>query len=70
MGQWRAVKAKVLLRALKRAGWVIIRQKGSHRTLAYQNKQHITFAFHDGEEIGPKMLARYAKHAGLSPEDI
>jgi hypothetical protein len=28
------------------------------------------FAFHDGEEIGPKMLARLAKHTGLEPEDM
>jgi hypothetical protein len=25
------------------------------------------FAFHDGEEIGPKMLARIAKHTGITP---
>jgi hypothetical protein len=28
------------------------------------------FAFHDDEEIGPKMLARMAKRTGLSPEDL
>jgi len=28
------------------------------------------FAFHDGEEIGHKMLARAAKHAGLKPNDL
>jgi len=28
------------------------------------------FAFHDGEEIGPRMLARIAKHTGLWPEDL
>jgi predicted RNA binding protein YcfA (HicA-like mRNA interferase family) len=28
------------------------------------------FAFHDGEEIGPKMLARIAKHTGLEPSDL
>jgi predicted RNA binding protein YcfA (HicA-like mRNA interferase family) len=28
------------------------------------------FAFHDGEEIGPRMLARIAKHTGLKPEDL
>ena len=28
------------------------------------------FAFHDGEEIGPRMLARIAKHTGLQPEDL
>jgi predicted RNA binding protein YcfA (HicA-like mRNA interferase family) len=28
------------------------------------------FAFHDKEEIGPKMLARIARHTGLKPEDL
>jgi hypothetical protein len=28
------------------------------------------FNFHDGEEIGPRMLARIAKHTGLGPEDL
>jgi predicted RNA binding protein YcfA (HicA-like mRNA interferase family) len=28
------------------------------------------FAFHDREEIGPKMLARIAKKTGLRPEDL
>ena len=27
-------------------------------------------AFHDRDEIGPKMLARIAKHTGLKPEDL
>ena len=29
-----------------------------------------TFAFHDADEVGPRMLARVAKHTGLSPSDI
>ena len=29
-----------------------------------------TFAFHDSEELGPKMLARVAKATGLKPEDL
>jgi len=28
------------------------------------------FAFHDSQEIGPKMLARIAKKTGLRPEDL
>jgi hypothetical protein len=28
------------------------------------------FAFHDREEIGPRMLSRIAKHSGLKPEDL
>lgn len=28
------------------------------------------FGFHDNEEIGPKMLAKIAKHTGLEPGDL
>ena len=30
----------------------------------------VVFAFHDREEIGPKMLARIAKNTGLEPKDL
>jgi hypothetical protein len=28
------------------------------------------FAFHDAEEIGPRMLTRIARHTGLTPRDL
>jgi hypothetical protein len=28
------------------------------------------FAFHDDDEIGPRMLAWIAKHTGLTPDDL
>jgi len=28
------------------------------------------FAFHDDDEIGPRMLSRIAKRTGLRPEDL
>jgi predicted RNA binding protein YcfA (HicA-like mRNA interferase family) len=28
------------------------------------------FGFHDNEEIGPHMLAKIAKHTGLTPDDL
>jgi predicted RNA binding protein YcfA (HicA-like mRNA interferase family) len=30
----------------------------------------VIFAFHDDEELGPKMLARIAKQTGLTPDDL
>jgi hypothetical protein len=27
-------------------------------------------AFHDADEIGPRMLERIARHTGLAPEDL
>jgi len=68
--EWHAVKASKVLRALVALGWHIKRQKGSHRILAKSGFPDVTFAFHDGEEIGPRMLSRIAKYTGLAPENV
>lgn len=70
MSNWPSVKAKRLLAALYSLGWKLKRQSGSHRTLSREGWQDVVFAFHDGEEIGPRMLARLTKHTGLTPEDL
>jgi predicted RNA binding protein YcfA (HicA-like mRNA interferase family) len=70
MSQWPSVKAQPVLAALLRIGWQIKRQTGSHKTLARPGWPDFVFAFHDNDEIGPKMLARIAKHTGLTPDDL
>ncbi|MBK1631670.1 hypothetical protein CKO31_13125 [Thiohalocapsa halophila] len=70
MSQWPSTKAKRVLAALRRNGWEIKRSSGSHRTLAKEDYPDFVFAFHDSEEIGPRMLARIAKRTGLRPEDL
>jgi predicted RNA binding protein YcfA (HicA-like mRNA interferase family) len=46
------------------------RTSGSHRQLTRAPGERFVWAFHDGEEIGPRMLARIAKATGLKPEDL
>ena len=70
MSQWPSAKAKRVLAALLRNGWEIKRASGSHRTLAKLGYPDFVFAFHDREEIGPRMLARIAKRTGLKPEEL
>jgi predicted RNA binding protein YcfA (HicA-like mRNA interferase family) len=70
MSQWPTTRAKRVLAALLRIGWSIKRQSGSHRTLSRPGWADVVFAFHDKEEIGPRMLARIAKTTGLKPEDL
>lgn len=70
MSAWSSTKARRLLAALQRIGWQVKRQSGSHRTLSRDGWPDYVFAFHDGNEIGPKMLARIAKHTGLKPDDL
>ncbi len=71
MSQWPSTKARLVLAALLRIGWTVKLQSGtSHRVLSRPGRQNFVFAFHDGEEIGPRMLARIAKRTGLTPEDL
>ena len=70
MSEWKAVKARRLLAALLRSGWRVKRQTGSHKILERPDWPDVVFAFHDNEEIGPKMLARVAKVTGLNPKDL
>jgi predicted RNA binding protein YcfA (HicA-like mRNA interferase family) len=71
MSHWGATKARKVLKALLKIGWSIKRESGgSHRVLERPGYPDYVFAFHDGTEIGPRMLARIAKHTGLKPSDL
>ena len=65
MSRWRSVKAKQLLAALLRIDWTVAWQNGSHRRLKRAGWANYTFGFHDGDEVGPALLARMAMgHTG------
>jgi len=70
VSNWPATKAKRVLAALERIGWHVMRQSGSHRFLVREGWTNYEFAFHDGEELGRRILTRIARHTGLRPEDL
>jgi len=70
MSVWPAAKARRVLSALYRLGWQLKRETGSHKILARDGYPDFVFAFHETEEIGPRMLARIARRTGLRPEDL
>jgi predicted RNA binding protein YcfA (HicA-like mRNA interferase family) len=68
---WGAAKARRVFAALLRIGWSVKRESsGSHRMLSRPGWPDYAFSFHDDEEIGPRMLARIARHTGLKPDDL
>ena len=70
MSRWPSTKAQRVLAALQRIGWTIKRESGSHKVLARAGWPDVVFAFHERDEIGPRMLARIARRTGLRPEDL
>ena len=67
MTAWPASKARRVLSALLKRGWTV---KRSHRVLTCTGWPDYVFAFHDHDEIGPRMLARIGKATGLTPNDL
>jgi predicted RNA binding protein YcfA (HicA-like mRNA interferase family) len=70
MSQWSSAKEKRVLAALLRIGWSIKPESSSHKILSRPGWSDVVFAFHNKDEIGPKMLARIAKHKGLEAKDL
>ena len=70
MSRFAAARARRVLAALERIGWRMKRRTGSHRTLEREGWPDMVFAFHDADEIGPRMLERIGKCSGLTPEDL
>lgn len=71
MSAWPASKAKRVFRALQKIGWSIKDYNGgSHYTLQRPGWVNYTWAFHEGDEIGPVMLSKIAKKTGLTADDL
>lgn len=63
-----AVKPDEVVRALERAGFVRVRQTGSHRRLVRGNRR-VTVAMHT-YDMPPKTLRSAIRQAGLSVEEF
>ena len=70
MAAWPSTKARRVLAALYRLGWELKRERGSHKVLQRAGWPDVVFAFHESEELGPRMLTRLARTTGLRPEDL
>ncbi|MEE9461728.1 MAG: type II toxin-antitoxin system HicA family toxin [Bacteroidales bacterium] len=58
------MKCSELLRILKKNGWYVISQKGSHLKLAHEDKTNwIIFPDHGSQEIGMGLEMRILKEA-------
>ena len=63
------ITAGQLRRALLRAGWTEVRQRGSHVRVE-RGKVSITIAEHGAHPIGRGLLATILKAAGMSRDEL
>ena len=62
-------KAAQVLAALRREGWVQVRQRGSHRRLV-KGQLRRTWAFLDGMDLGNVQLAQVARQFGYTLDGL
>ncbi|WP_324717965.1 type II toxin-antitoxin system HicA family toxin [Carboxydochorda subterranea] len=59
-----------LVRALQRAGFRVVRIKGSHHHLRREGSSLVTVPVHRGEIIYPRLLMSILDQAGLTVEEL
>ena len=64
------LKADELIRALEKAGFRLIRQKGSHMRMKHRDGRVVTVPVHPGRDIGRGLLRKVLRDAELAREEF
>ena len=64
------LKGKDLLRALRRAGFQVVRTRRSHVYLKHPDGRATVVPVHAGETIGPGLLVAILRDVEMSREDL
>ncbi len=70
MSKYSAVTGKALIAALKRAGFLVQRVKGSHHFLRHPDGRTTVVPVHSGESIGPGLLAKVLRDVDLTRNEL
>ena len=70
MSKYSSVTGKALISALKRAGFLVQRVKGSHYFVRHPDGMTTVVPVHSGESIGPGLLAKILRDVDLSREEL
>jgi predicted RNA binding protein YcfA (HicA-like mRNA interferase family) len=55
---------------LERAGFVEVRQRGSHKQFRHPDGRVTTVPFHPGRDIAPTLLRQIARDIGLTVDEL
>ena len=68
MGKLRRLRGREVIAALKRAGCVVLRVRGSHHFLRHGDGRATVVACHSGETIGPGLMSKILRDVEMDPE--
>lgn len=64
------VTAEKVIKLLKKKGFVLVRQSGSHMIFRNEKGVRVTVPYHSGKILHPKVLKRIIEDAELTVEDF
>ncbi|MEE4380216.1 MAG: type II toxin-antitoxin system HicA family toxin [Candidatus Competibacteraceae bacterium] len=70
MSKLPSLTGKQLIAALSKAGFAVIRVKGSHHFLRHEDGRSTVVPVHAGETIGPGLLSRILRDCEPSREQL
>ncbi|GAB4495011.1 MAG: type II toxin-antitoxin system HicA family toxin [Anaerolineales bacterium] len=70
MSLLRMVKAKEIIRALQKAGFEQVRQRGSHARFKHPDGRVVSVPVHSAQDIGRGLLSKILRDAEISVEEF
>jgi len=64
------LKAREVIRALRRAGFEVVRIRGSHHYLRHSDGRATVIPVHAGEIVGPGLLNSILRDVEMTPEQF
>ena len=64
------LRGRQAIRALNRAGFVVVRVRGSHHFLRHPDGRVTVVPLHAGETLGPGLLSKILKDAAMDVEQF
>jgi predicted RNA binding protein YcfA (HicA-like mRNA interferase family) len=70
MNKLHRLRGREIIAALKRAGFVVVRVRGSHHFLRHPEGRTTVVPCHAGETVGPGLMRKILRDLELSPEEF
>ncbi len=70
MSKLPSLTGKEIVSLLKKAGFIVERQKGSHVFLKHEDGRATVVPVHSGETIGPGLLSKILRDVEMTKEEL
>jgi len=70
MSKLQSLTGKEIVSLLKKAGFIVERQRGSHVFLKHEDGRATVVPVHSGETIGPGLLSKILRDVEMTKEEL